>query len=186
MLICSPALNRVLIQFGSRDKIASLGRDVLDILLERALPMGCLRLHSQRSNLNLKFQGIDFARWITRAAFKPNVNALITLVKRNSNRRDLSSQLLLDAIGELEEAGYDPREICCGTDLIEILSIGLRGQLGSSRTSRVNSETLRTSLSLAYEEQEFRTSHLGMAIQTWEDQQTGFRVLPTEEPPGSF
>ncbi len=46
MLICSPALDRVLVEFGSQEKLEDFEEDVLGALLKRALPAGHLRLYS--------------------------------------------------------------------------------------------------------------------------------------------
>ena len=177
MLIRSPALDRLLVEFGSREKILGLGESVVEAIVDRALPMGYLRLHSQRNDLRLKFDGVTYTAWVDRASFDTNIANLIREVLNNSQRHDLSHDILRDGIAELQEANYDPFEICCGEDLIEILSIGLRGKLGSNQPNQVNTNTLRQSLRLAYEGQEFRDSKVGKAILTWQDQLTDFQVL---------
>ena len=40
MLLCSQALDRILVEFGSQDKIDDFGENVLDALINRALPAG--------------------------------------------------------------------------------------------------------------------------------------------------
>ena len=70
MLVRSPALARVLREFGSQDKLDSFGKSVLDALIEIALPIGYLRLHSLRDDLNLRFRGLDYARWIDARSFQ--------------------------------------------------------------------------------------------------------------------
>ena len=55
MLFCSPALAKVLVEFGSKEKIEAVGNKVVELLVDTALPMGCLRLHSLRHSLGLRF-----------------------------------------------------------------------------------------------------------------------------------
>ena len=68
LLIRSPALDRVLVELWSSDKIAGFGANVRDTLLAAALPIGCLRLHSRRFDLNLTFHGLRYARCIDAAS----------------------------------------------------------------------------------------------------------------------
>ena len=177
MLLCSPALDRILIEFGSQTKLETFGEDVLDGLISRALPLGYLRLYSMRNELGLTFDGLNYSAWIDRASFHVHATRLINEVKNRSQRHDLSSNDLEVAIQEIKEADHDTREICTGTDLIEILSIGLRSKLGSNSTSVVNAEILRRSLRLAYTEQEFSMSNLGRDIANWEALGSGFQVM---------
>ena len=77
---------------------------------------------------------------------------------------------------ELAEAENDACEICNGMDLIEILSMGLRGKFGNNNANDVKVSILKRSLRLAYSEREFLLSRLGQSIRTWEVQ-GGFQIL---------
>ena len=57
LLIRSSALDRVMVEFGSSEKIAKFDQEVREILLSAALPIGCLRLHSLRAGVSLKIWG---------------------------------------------------------------------------------------------------------------------------------
>ena len=177
MLLCSQALDRILVEFGSQDKIDDFGENVLDALINRALPAGYLRLHSARNSLNLRFDGMAYSAWIDRASFNARTDRLINEAKNRSQRQNLSSNALETAIRQLETAGFHPREVCNGADLIEILSIGLRSKLGNNSPSEVRVDILRRSLRLTYTEQEFTMSTLGRDIRIWECQSSGYQVL---------
>jgi hypothetical protein len=56
-LLCSSALDVVLGEYGSADKINRFG-DARKAILEAAYPMGCMRLYSERAGLNLRFEGL--------------------------------------------------------------------------------------------------------------------------------
>lgn len=180
MLLCSPALDRVLVELGSQRKLTTFEGKVLDALISRALPLGCLRLYSLRSGLNLKFDGLSYSAWIDRNSFMGCTKQMIEEVKNRSQRPDLSTNLVEEAILDIKNAGYDPLELCNGTDLISILAIGLRGRLGNLRSSEVNASSLRQYLRLAYSEQDFCKSDLGKSIHSWEMQAGGFQVLRTQ------
>ena len=177
MLLCSPALGRVMTEFGSREKLDAFDENVLDALTQRALQIGRLRLFSSRNGLNLTFDALNYTAWIDRPTFKAFPDRLVEQVKNRSNRHDIHSAILLEAVLGLPGAESSPFEVCNGADLIEILSIGLRGALGTNSSNAVNAETLRRSLRLAYTEQDFVSSELGTGIQRWEHQTEGFRVL---------
>ena len=179
MLICSPALERVLNEFGSREKLEGLRKNVLKRLIERALVIAYLRLYSLRTGLNLRFENVNYAAWISRTSFDTNIDDLIQEIKNKSLRPDLPSEDLHTAMDEIERSNYDPREICNGTDLIEILSIGLRRVFGTNSANDVNGKILRQSLRLAYSEQYFVASKLYNDIRVWEAQVIEFNVLRT-------
>ena len=177
MLVRSPALDRTLGEFGSRPKLESFREDVLEALVARALPLGYLRLYSLRAQLPLRFSGLDYSAWVDRPTFGVSTQKLIEEVKNLSQRHDLSSSELAADVEDLENLNYDPREICSGTDLVGILSIGLRGTLGSNNATQVSSERLKSALRLAYSTQHFLQSELFKDIKKWQDGKTRFQVL---------
>ena len=180
MLVSSPALDRILTALGSRDKLETFQEDVLKALMERALPLGYLRLHSLRERLNLRFRGLRYSAWIDRSSFEPNTTKLINTVKNHSQRQDLSSSDLAIAIEELQDSNYDPYEMCNGADVIGILSVGLRRVLGTKDAGEVGEELLKMSLRLAYSEQHFRSSSLRKDIETWQRRNHGFQILRSD------
>jgi hypothetical protein len=177
MLIRSSALDRVLVEFGSREKIETFGRDVREALIVAAIPIGCLRLHSQRAELNLRFQGITYSRCINQQSLEMNWTALIDEVKNRSQRPELSSDELDAAIRTLKFLEYDPWQICSGHDLVSILSVGLRRILGTNSAAAVSDEVLRRSLRLAYHDNEFSNSQLAARFREWEVLNPGYRIL---------
>ena len=177
MLVRSPALDRTLTELGSRPKLVAFKENVLDSLMNRALPVGYLRLYSLREELNLRFRNLNYSAWINRSSFVADTPTLIETVKNHSQRSDLSSSVLATAIEELHGSMYDPYEICNGTDVIEILSIGLRRVLGNRNAGEVGVELLKMSLRLAYSEQYFYSSRLRKDIEKWQSQKPGFQVL---------
>lgn len=177
MIVRSPALDRTLTELGSRRKIEAFGGDVLEALIDRALPLGYLRLHSLREGLDLRFRDLNYSAWISLSSFEADTSVLVETVKSHSQCHLLSSSALSNAMEELQRCKHDPYEICNGTDVIEILSIGLRRVLGNNNTREVSSKSLKTSLRLAYSEQHFRSSSLGRDIVKWQNQNPEFQVL---------
>ena len=180
MLVRSPALDRTLTELGSRPKLPAIKENVLNALINRALPVGYLRLYSLREELNLRFRNMNYSAWINRSSFVADTSALIETVKNHSQRPDLSSSVLAMAIEELYGSVYDPYEICNGTDVIEILSIGLRRVLGNKNAKEVEGEKLKSFLRVAYSDQHFCSSNLKRDIEKWQRQKPAFQVLRSE------
>lgn len=181
MLVSSRALDGVLREYGSRRKIQKFGGCILDALIERALPLGYLRLYSLQEGLDLKFSNVNYSAWIDNASFEANTTKLITEVKNRSQRHDLCSTTLAKVIKELHSCNHNPYEICNGTDLVEILSVGLRRALGNKKPSQVTGEVLKTSLRLEYSNQDFKLSKLSRDIQQWEKGRPDIQVLGSYE-----
>lgn len=73
---------------------------------------------------------------------------------------------------------HDPWQICCGHDLVQILSVGLRKTIGSNNAKDIEPNILERSLRLAYEEAYFHDTQLYLDICTWENENQPFIVLP--------
>lgn len=177
MLIASSALRRVFGELGSAEKLEQFDGRMLPTLLGLAFPMACLRLHSMRSSLGLDFDKLNYSRWIDRASWTSDVKRMIELVRDRSHGAQPSVSELEVEIQRVSNEQHPELEICNGTDLIEILSIGLRGRLGSKSSGEVRPDDLRQSLRLAFQDHEFATSELCAYIQDWEVQSGGFRVI---------
>ncbi len=72
---------------------------------------------------------------------------------------------------------YDPWQVCCGHDLVEILSVGLRKAIGSHKAADIEANSLERCLRLAYEEVYFSQTRLYVEIRLWESHNQPFKVL---------
>ncbi len=173
LLVRSPALERVLAEYGDKNaiqKLESARGPVRDNLTRLALPFGRLRWLSTRDSL-----GLDFAKLTPFQFIKPDWSF---------NPWDITSA----AAAQLKEApqdidariaalpSVDPWRACQGHDLLAILAIGLGegGALGSRKTSNKNiASTLRTSLDSVH----WLASLLAIEIRRWEAANPPFKVL---------
>lgn len=177
LLIRSTALDRVLVELGSAKKIATFGAEVRDALLAAALPIGCLRLHSRRLNLNLTFHGLRYGRCIEAVSLRVDVSILIREVKNRSQRFDLGCQDVARAIDTIRASVDDHWLVCYGADMVEILSLGLRKTLGTNSTQEVAPEVVRRCLRLAYQWADLNDSRLGRDLRAWAVRNPKYRVL---------
>ena len=178
LLVRSPALDQVLAELGSQQKIKKFGRDVRDTLVAAALPIGCLRLHSLRSGLNLKFQGLKYFKFVNRNSLAIDLASFIQQVLNRSRRSSHNIKDLESAIMSIKCSGYDAWQLCAGDDLVSILRLALnRGALGTKNSTEVSYEKLCQSLRLAYSDHDFITSQLIGDIRRWERRDAKFQVL---------
>jgi hypothetical protein len=190
MLICSPALDKVLIELGSAKKIRAFeqcaGHSVREALLERALPLGRLRWLSSRERLGLQFRKrskdelrrIDYGKFVKRSTWAMEPQAMVKVVLNFSSRHDLDDRELMDQMAALP-GKHDPRQVCNGHDLIGILAIGLGGVLGSRKPSL---EELERQLRLAHEWNHLTATTLYHEIRGWEARNPPYRVLEPVRP----
>lgn len=179
MILKSPALEKLLTEFGSagkiRDLTQQLGKSIRDILLDGGVQIGYLRWVSHKERLSLKFEGIVFSRFIDNETLRIDTARMITTVKNKSERHDLHEKDLQKSMGELANPNHDPWNTCCGHDLVCILSLGFRKALGPKT---VKPELIQTSLRLAYEAAYFFGTQLYRSMRTWEKANRPFKVFP--------
>lgn len=184
MMLASPALEKILMEWGSENKIQEFvrqhGKDVRQILLEIGQPVGYLRLVSIEKNLSLKFEGIQFSKFIDRKTLELTVDQLITEVKNKSQRHTLDNTSIEQAIQDVSLSEDDPWNVCCGHDLIGILSFCLTRTLGSNQEQDVKPELLEKILRTAYEYAYFVETNLYKSLNCWEMSNPSFPILKEE------
>ncbi|MFB2920855.1 MULTISPECIES: DUF4435 domain-containing protein [Aerosakkonema] len=177
MLLNSPALDKVIAEFGSEEKTARFGQDIRTALLENGMPIGYLRWVSQIDGLNLAFEGIKFSSFINEPTLKIDQLKLIQEVKNKSQAFALDSEYLQQRLMIQKSSDHDPWQICCGHDLVEILSLGLRKAIGSAKTSDVEPNSLERNLRLAYEVTYFCKTQIYLSVHSWEANNQPFKVF---------
>ncbi|MEZ2231344.1 DUF4435 domain-containing protein [Microcoleus sp.] len=177
MLLKSPALEKVLLEHGSEAKIKSFGKDVRQTLLESARIIGYLRWASLKFDYCLRFEDLAFNKFINKETLALNESDLMKAVKNNSQQPGLNETEVKTKMDSLKTNAHDMWYICCGHDMIAILSIALCKALGSCNSKQVEPNVLEINLRLAYESGHFRLTKLYIAIQTWEQTNQPFQVL---------
>ena len=181
MIVASPALDRVLAELGSVEKLkvhAVLAqKSHREAIIFAALPLGHLRHISRRGDLRLRFEGLHLSRFILdRPYLRCETGRLVAEVKDHSQRHDLKTRDLLTALGAEVGWNHDPWQICCGHDIANVLAIGLRRTLGTNSAATVTPERVEQSLRLAFEFAYFRQTRLYSAVSEWQAS-TGYTVF---------
>ena len=178
MLLKSPALDKVLLEHGSEDKIKGFAKDIRQTLLESAKVIGYLRWASLKFDYCLKFEDLAFKKFVDDKTLALDESKLLQTVKNNSQKPRLDEPEIRANMDSLKTDTQDMWYICCGHDMISILSIALCKALGSCSSKEVDPNVLEINLRLAYESAHFRLTKLYIAIQTWEQTNQPFQVLP--------
>lgn len=181
LIIQSAALEKVLVELGSENKIAVFTSNQPDslrsALLEISSHLGYLRWHSLRRQLNLKFEFLTFSKFLDGKTLAIDTAKLVKTVRDHSGAHHLNEKELQEQLLELQDEGHDLWQVCCGHDLVEILSVGLRKTLGSNDAKQVEPEIVSRALRLAYEFHHFCASQLYAAVKGWEKLNLPFQVF---------
>jgi hypothetical protein len=185
MMLASPALKHLLRELGAEELISSFqaekGSELVSHLLSIGKVVGYLRWASARHQWKLKFEGLSFKAFVREKDFSFELRQLLEEVRKHQGGRagPVPSVLDLEAsIEEIKDPAHDAWHVCCGHDLVELLSIGLRRVLGKNNEGDVRVERLEQLLRLAYEEGYFSRTTLFVSIQAWERRNPPFKVLP--------
>ena len=177
MLLKSPALEKVLREHGSTEKIERFPQDIRQTLLESAKIIGYLRWASLKFNYCLKFEGLAFNKFVDDRTLILEESKLIQTVKNKSQKLGLDEQQIRANMDSLKTDTQDMWYVCCGHDMISILSIGLCKALGSFSSQKADPNVLESYLRVAYESAHFRETKLYRSIQRWEQTNKPFEVL---------
>ncbi|WP_445245616.1 DUF4435 domain-containing protein [Microcoleus sp. OTE_8_concoct_300] len=179
MLLKSPALEKVLREHGSAEKIEifTKAKDIRQTLWESAKIIGYLRWASLKFNYCLKFEDLAFNKFVDDRTLILNESKLIQTVKNHSQKPGLDEQEIRANMEKLKTDTQDMWHVCCGPDMIAILSIALCKALGSCNSKQVEPNVLKINLRLAYDSAHFRETKLYKSIQTWEQTNKPFQVL---------
>lgn len=181
MILKSPALEKVINEFGSPDKLTGTKNEIGNIIRRKMLkcskPIGHLRWVSLKKNLELKFEGLTFSRFIDKDELTIDIRDLIRTVKDNSQKHKIDENEIKREIDEIQGKKINPWLICCGHDMVWVLSIGLTKLWGSKNTREVNPDILEKDLRLGYDFRFFRKTKLYESICKWEETNSPYVVF---------
>jgi hypothetical protein len=185
MMIASAAFAKVLNDFAVPERISDfeqrVGCTVAAALTKEAATVGYLRWISARNSLGLNFEGLSFGKFLDRQNLQVNLKALLKTLKDHSRRHHLDDSKILSGFEAMRDPAHDARQVACGHDVLEILSLGLRKTLAARNEADVKRESLERSLRLAYEASYFVQTQLCQSIRVWEEANSPYRVLPPVE-----
>lgn len=180
LLIRSAALERVLIELGSGEKIAAYGGNIREALLAAAVSIGCLRLHSQRAGLGLTFRHLRYGRFVRLESLTIDVQALVREVVNRSQRPGLTLDNVVQSVSATHLSVHDHWLVGFGSDMVEILAFGLRKTLGTNNAKDVEGRVVRRCLRLAFQWNDLNKTDLSRNLREWATRNSSYRVLRPE------
>lgn len=182
MMAASPALGKVLGEFGVPERMAAfeqrIGCSIAEALVKSAAEIGYLRWLSLREDLGLNFEEVTFSRFLRRDDLQVDLQGLLKTIKDHSKKHQLNDSRILWELDALKNPAHDCWQLACGHDILEILSFGLRRTFAARRSAEVGREFVERSLRLAYETRYFVKTRLYESIRAWERANQPYRVLP--------
>jgi Protein of unknown function (DUF4435) len=177
LILISPALEKVLAEFGSENKINKFSQDIRETLFETGSFIGYFRWISLSDELHLTFEDLDFGKFIDAKSLIFDLNVFIAKVKNKSQRHDINTSQITRQINELASNNHIKEQVACGKDVVEILSVALQKCLGTNNSNNVTTEIIARDLRLAYEFEFFILTNLYQNIKEWETQNVPFKVF---------
>ncbi len=173
MFVQSGALDRVLHELGSAEKLAAFEKasgPVRDHLAAMGAELARLRRANHVCQWGLKFKkngGLDrvpYVQFVPRKIWQLDRAVMVTTVLNYNSRHDLPAATVLGEMTRVVPPA-DPWHWLNGHDLAAILAVGLSQVLGSTNRSLPEVES---ALRLAHERAELEATALGRAIRGWE------------------
>jgi hypothetical protein len=181
LILSSGALENVLVEFAEEPELKGFQKrtkkDLRRALLEAGAYIGYLRWFALKENVYLRFNHLDFKRFVAVKRMKLNNRKLIQEVLRHSKKTKVSADMIERAVTNLSTQGHDLWQVCVGHDLVFLLFLGLKDVFGSYNTRDLSLGALEGSLRLAYDPTFFRDTRLYNKIRKWEKANTGYPVL---------
>ncbi len=171
MIIMSPALENVLWEFGSEEKILrfqeTMGKTVREALIDAAYPVGLLMYVSHKERINLSFKDIDFRQFIDYRTLECNIDRMVEEVFSCSRCQHINVNIIKSKLRTELSKNYDKTHLCRGHDLVDILVLALRNTFGEYNAKNIREGELGGSLRLAYDSSMFKTTKLYRDTSGW-------------------
>jgi hypothetical protein len=183
MIIRSKSFDQFIAEVASVPKlerflINNKEEDIREVLFNRAILIGHLRRFSHTEGLNLRFEGLKFNKFVnkdTLAFDLPKMAEAVLSITRNS---ELKTETIIEQICTLmNSATNDPYQLCCGHDVISILSIGLRRCLGNKSKEAASTEILESELRMSYDSDCFRKTQIYRSAKEWSRNNAPYQVF---------
>lgn len=150
---------------------------LIEFILQCCKVIGVMRLVNERFGLNLSF-AIEWHK--TKAVDKTSLvvdlgGAAQRLLQ--SNDYPITTEEFLNYVVPLFDKAFSLPQLCCGHDAVQLMSVGLRGLLGSRQAKEVEPDHLVEILRMVFQHSDLRKTTLFRRVRTWEAVNPPFRVF---------
>lgn len=183
-LLCSPAMDHVLLEFGDAElleRFESTRGSPREYLASVGSAIGRVRWASDRLGWSLKFEGLRFEKFISEKTLALDNDGFVAelLGHQGGRTAPLPMPQTVDAELTRKSPATARWQLCCGHDLCQIMSIALRRVWGKRRSAEVLPERIEQSLRLAFEREYLENSSIYPELLRWEAQRglNRYRIL---------
>ncbi|OSA72282.1 hypothetical protein B2H86_17120 [Clostridium botulinum] len=182
MLVNSQAYESVFAEYVDRNKYNRFVEErksyPKDVALKNGAIIGYLRWYSQKYNLGLKFDNLDFRTFTDTKELEIDIEKLVNQVIGNSkSKKKLNNVVVKEELQNLLNKDWNLWHVCCGHDIIEILSIGFINIFGSYNAKNLFPGSLEGSFRLAYEYTHFFNTKLYKSLLKWEESNPQYNIF---------
>lgn len=183
MIIKSKALEDFLDEYTNKIKfdkfINEKKNNFRNILLTLGTVIGMVRYISIKEEFNLKFDGIEYNRFINYVNFSINEEDLIKEVINNTENCRVTCEEIKTKLETLESKSMDFWQISCGHDLTQLISISFNNTLRGYKDNELGSNEVERILRLAYQYRYFINTELHASIKQWEVKNRPYEIFFT-------
>ncbi len=181
-ILLSGVMNRLIAQYCDAGLLtAFLNRvakaSLIDAVLECASSVGVLRWVSSIRGLNLNFQQLDFTVFMDRASLAVLQSDLIRVVVGNTRNCTATPSALATEMAKLFSRRPDLRQVSCGHDVSDVMSIALRHVVGKCVPAIAEARNIERMCRMAYAASDFAAGSVYLGIKAWETRNAPYTVL---------
>ena len=182
MMMHSRAYDNVLLEYSDINKLARFEmrckKSLRELLCENIALIGYLRKLSLEQHLNLNFNDLNFMEFTYVSNLALQEDKLIHYLLFRSKKLALKNN---EQIGQLLHksilAEDDLWQVCCGHDLMELMTIGLIHLFGNYNAKKLIAGQLEGCFRLAYQESYFEETKLYEALCHWQEENRPYQVV---------
>ena len=157
--------------------LAANGGDLRAAIMSSAIPIACARFLSEQQTLRLKFVDLSFSNFISVDDLSCDTAALVHNLLDNSPNARITETELLTKLKIAIAKDYDPRQLCCGHDLMTILGIALRKCIGTQRDVHTWRTEIELGMRLAFDREAFEATTIYRAAKDCEAGTPPYKIL---------
>jgi len=192
MTIASPAWNEVVGYHAQKTKLAKFqkqySKSLRDYIIEMSRPIACVRFLNFQKQLGLVFKTlskdkyifIDYSKFIDKDKFCIEFDKLIEVVENKSQKQNFfkNNPALFQELIEICKKDFDLLNFCNGHDVINILALALKKEVGNIN---ISGQELEAFFIVAYRFEDFEKTILYQNLKKWETDNTEFVLFKQED-----
>ncbi|MEZ8414262.1 DUF4435 domain-containing protein [Vibrio splendidus] len=163
LILHSKAIHGFIDEHVSKEFIEQSKEVLLRACLETAYQIGILRWYNESESVNLKFKGLNYSEFVQveMFSFDLDLEKLIdTLIIRSKKlAQSITKEVILTKFLEYRERNACEKQVCCGHDVTNLLSIALN-RTDLSTVGNLSHLGVESDLRLSYNQSDFNRTSL--------------------------